>query len=88
LKELTREFREASKASDKRLSQLDDQLAKEAATLRNQLLEQSKQLTSEIEAKHRALSAALDAKHRRFAPTRQTARPSPTCSPNGDAYER
>jgi hypothetical protein len=60
VKELTREFRETAKTSDKRLSQIDDQLAKEAAALRGQLLEQSKQLAAEMEAKHRAVSSELD----------------------------
>ncbi len=60
LKELTGEFRDAAKATEKRLSQLDDQIAKEAAVLRSQLLEQSKQLTAEIEAKYRALSSLLE----------------------------
>ena len=60
LKELTRELRDTAKTTDKRLSQLDDQLAQEASALRSQLLEQSKQLTGEIDSKHRALSAALD----------------------------
>lgn len=60
LKELTGEFRDAAKANEKRFSQLDDQIAKEAAALRAQLLEQSKQLTADIEAKYRALSGLLD----------------------------
>jgi len=60
LKELTRELRDTAKTIDKKLSQLDDQLAKEAAALRSLILEQSKQSAAEIETKHRALSSALD----------------------------
>jgi uncharacterized phage infection (PIP) family protein YhgE len=60
LKESTREYRDTAKTIEKKLSQLDDQLAKEAAGLRSLILDQSKQLTAEIEAKHRALSSALD----------------------------
>jgi uncharacterized protein YukE len=60
LKELKGESRDAAKAAEKRLSQIDDQLAKEAAALRGQLLEQSKQQTTQIEAKYRALSDLLD----------------------------
>ncbi|MFB3922918.1 MAG: hypothetical protein ACE145_14430 [Terriglobia bacterium] len=60
LKELTRELRDTAKVIDKRLSQLDDELAKGTSSLRAQILEQSKQLGSEIETKFRGLSTALD----------------------------
>ena len=60
LKEIGRELRETAQSGQNRLSQLDDQFAKDAAALRSQLLEQSKQLTADAEDKYRAISAALD----------------------------
>src|SRR6202451_3959242 len=53
VKELGVTFRDSSKAFDKRLGSLDDQLTGDTAELRARILEQSKALTSEIAEKSR-----------------------------------
>lgn len=60
LKELTRETRDTSKAQDKRMSQLDEQLAEAQSELRARLLEQSKALTGAIQKSHTEMEAALE----------------------------
>ena len=60
LKEAARELRDTAKALEKRLGQLDDQMAAGNSELRGRMLEQSKALTAEIAAKHRDISASLD----------------------------
>jgi len=60
LKELTHEQRDAAKALEKKIGQLDDQFAEATAGLRAALLEQFKSLTAEIQSKHRDLSALLE----------------------------
>jgi hypothetical protein len=60
LKELTRQVRDANKTLEKKLAQLDDQMAKGTSELRTRILEQSKELSAEIGEKHREVMAALD----------------------------
>ncbi|HJW14848.1 MAG TPA: hypothetical protein VJ776_09135 [Thermoanaerobaculia bacterium] len=58
-KELSRELREAARALEKKLSQLDDLTAKSQRELRQQVLDQSKALTEEIRNRVRESAAAL-----------------------------
>lgn len=58
-KELSRELREAARALEKKLSQLDDVTAKSQRELRQQVLDQSKALTEEIRNRVRESAAAL-----------------------------
>jgi len=60
LKELTREARDTSKAQDKRMSQLDEQLAQAQSELRARLLEQSKALTGAIQKSHTDMESTLE----------------------------
>jgi hypothetical protein len=60
VKELGVQHRDASKAFDKRLGSLDDQLTGDTAELRARILEQSKALTSEIAEKSREVKRLLD----------------------------
>lgn len=59
-KEMGVQHRDASKAFDKRLGSLDDQLTGDTAELRARILEQSKALTSEIAEKSREVKRLLD----------------------------
>jgi hypothetical protein len=60
VKELGVQLRDSSKAFDKRLGSLDDQLTGDTAELRARILEQSKALTSEIAEKSREAKRLLD----------------------------
>src|SRR5579863_7548115 len=60
VKEIGVQMRETSKAFDKRLGSLDDQLTGDTAELRARILEQSKALTSEIAEKARDAKRLLD----------------------------
>jgi len=60
VKELGVQLRDSSKAFDKRLGSLDDQLSGDTAELRARILEQSKALTSEIAEKSREVKRLLD----------------------------
>jgi uncharacterized protein (DUF3084 family) len=60
LKELDQALREAEKATEKSLNQLEENLAKKTADLRTQLLEQSKSFTDEIDEKHHSLTVLLE----------------------------
>jgi len=60
LKELTRETRDTSKAQDKRMSHLDEQLAEAQSELRARLLEQSKALTGAIQKSHTDMESVLE----------------------------
>jgi hypothetical protein len=57
---LTREFREATQAIDKRHSGLDDQLARAQREFRQQILEQYQRLNDEIRLKTDEVVARLD----------------------------
>jgi hypothetical protein len=59
-KETGVQMRDTSKAFDKRLGSLDDQLTGDTAELRARILEQSKALTSEIGEKSRDMKKLLD----------------------------
>lgn len=61
LKELTRETRDTSKAHEKRMSQLDEQLSEAQTELRARILEQSKALTGAIQKSRTEVEAALEA---------------------------
>lgn len=60
VKEIGVQMRDTSKAFDKRLGSLDDQLTGDTAELRARILEQSKALTSEIAEKSREAKRLLD----------------------------
>jgi hypothetical protein len=60
LKELTRETRDSSKAHEKRMSQLDDQLGEAQGELRARILEQSKTLMGAIQKSHGEMESALE----------------------------
>jgi hypothetical protein len=60
VKEIGVTMRDSSKAFDKRLGSLDDQLTGDTAELRARILEQSKALTSEITDKSRDMKKLLD----------------------------
>jgi len=60
LKELTRETRDSSKALEKKLSQLEDQLSSVQGDLRSKILEQSKSLSNQIQKSREELEAALE----------------------------
>lgn len=60
LKEIAREMRDLSKMLEKKISQLEDQMAGGHAELRSKILDQSKQLSSDIAHLHKEVSAALD----------------------------
>src|SRR5580704_2236149 len=60
LKELTRESRDNSKALEKMLSQLEEQLASAQADLRSKILEQSKALGNQIQKSKDELETALE----------------------------
>jgi hypothetical protein len=60
LKELTRESRDNSKALEKKLSQLEDQVASVQGDLRSRILEQSKILGNQIQKSKEELEASLE----------------------------
>jgi DNA repair exonuclease SbcCD ATPase subunit len=60
LKELTRESRDAAKAIEKKLSQLEEQVDAGHTELRSKILEQSKALGSQIQKAKDELEAALE----------------------------
>jgi hypothetical protein len=60
VKEIGVQMRDTSKAFDKRLGSLDDQLTGDTAELRARILEQSKALTTEIAEKARDAKRLLD----------------------------
>jgi hypothetical protein len=60
VKEMGVQMRDTSKAFDKRLGSLDDQLTGDTAELRARILEQSKALTTEIAEKARDAKRLLD----------------------------
>jgi pantothenate synthetase len=60
LKELTRESRDNSKALEKKLSQLEEQLDSAQADLRSKILEQSKSLGTQIQKSKDELETALE----------------------------
>ena len=60
LKELSRESRDASKSLDKKLSQIEDQLATTQGDLRARILEQSKSLAGEIRKAQSEMESALE----------------------------
>jgi DNA repair exonuclease SbcCD ATPase subunit len=60
LKELTRESRDSSKALEKKLSQLEDQLSGAQGDLRTRILEQSKALSNQIQKSREELEKALE----------------------------
>ena len=60
LKELTRETRDTSKAHEKRMSQLDEQLGEAQTELRGRILEQSKALTGAIQKSQKDMESALE----------------------------
>jgi DNA repair exonuclease SbcCD ATPase subunit len=60
LKELTRETRDTSKAHEKRMSQLDEQLSEAQTELRARILEQSKALTGAIQKSRTEVESALE----------------------------
>ena len=60
LKDLTRETRDSSKAQEKRMSQLDEQLSEAQTELRARLLEQSKVLTGAIQKSRTEVESALE----------------------------
>jgi DNA repair exonuclease SbcCD ATPase subunit len=57
---LSQDMKGSAQAFERRVSQLDDQLARAQRDLRQQLLDQSKTLSEEIRQKHEEVSAALD----------------------------
>ena len=60
VKEVLGEVKQLSKTSDKKISQLDDQLSKSARELRQQLLDQSKNLSDEIVRKQGEMLTSLE----------------------------
>ena len=60
LKELTRESRDSSKSLEKKLSQVEDQLAGAQGDLRSRILEQSKTLSNQIQKSKEELESALE----------------------------
>jgi hypothetical protein len=60
VKGLSRELKDTFKSSDKKTSQLDDQLSKISRELRQQILDQSKTLSGEIRQKQEETSAMVD----------------------------
>ena len=62
-KEVARELKDLAKATEKKISQIDDQAAKNQRDLRQQILDQSKSMTDEIRQKAEQISALLE---RRF----------------------
>ena len=60
LKELARESRDNSKALEKKLSQLEDQIASVQGDLRARILEQSKTLGNQIQKSKEELEASLE----------------------------
>ena len=60
LKELTRESRDNSKALEKKLSQLEDQIANVQGDLRSRILEQSKALGNQIQKSKEELEVSLE----------------------------
>jgi DNA repair exonuclease SbcCD ATPase subunit len=59
-KELSQAHKETSKATDKRLGQLDDRLATAQRDLRQELLDQSKTLRDEVRQSEGSVTAALE----------------------------
>jgi DNA anti-recombination protein RmuC len=57
---LTEDLKNSALAFEKRVGQLDDQLARGQRDLRQQILEQSKSLSEEIRDKHEEVSAAFE----------------------------
>lgn len=57
---LTRELRDLSRSTDRRVAQLDEQASKSARDLRQQMLDQARQLSDEIRQKFDELAATLD----------------------------
>jgi len=60
LKELTSELRGIAKSLEKKLSQMEEQMAEAQGDLRARILEQSKGLSNEIDKAKKEFSAALD----------------------------
>lgn len=60
LKELTRETRDSSKALEKKLSQLEEQLAAAQGDLRARILDQSKSLSNQIQKVKDEIETALE----------------------------
>lgn len=60
LKDLTREMRESSKAVEKRLGQLDDQLDKLQSEMRKQILDLTKRLSDDLRQKFDDVLARLN----------------------------
>lgn len=57
---LSQDLKNSAIAFEKRIGQLDDQLARSQRELRQQILDQSKNLSEEIRHKHEEVSAALE----------------------------
>lgn len=57
---LSQDMKNSAIAFEKRIGQLDDQLARGQRELRQQILDQSKSLSEEIRQKHQEVSAALE----------------------------
>lgn len=57
---LSQDMKNSAIAFEKRIGQLDDQLARGQRELRQQILDQSKSLSEEIRQKHEEVSAALE----------------------------
>lgn len=60
LQSTSKAVKEIGSNLEKKIAQLDDQLAKSERTLRQITLDQSKDLRDDLDAKHRQLSAALE----------------------------
>ncbi|HUO33590.1 MAG TPA: hypothetical protein VMU43_01230 [Candidatus Acidoferrum sp.] len=60
LKEMSREFKDAEKLLDKRISQLDSQLADGQSEIRAKILEHARNFSSDIDKLRRESAAALD----------------------------
>jgi Skp family chaperone for outer membrane proteins len=58
-KELTKEFRDASASLNKKIVQVDEDLAKSSTDLRDHILDQSKRLSTEIQEKYEQTSKDL-----------------------------
>jgi hypothetical protein len=57
---LSEDMKNSAMAFERRIGQLDDQLARGQRELRQQILDQSKSLSDEIRQKHEEVSASLD----------------------------
>lgn len=60
VQDLTRESRDAAKALEHKLSQVEEQLASAQGDLRARILDQTKSLTQEIQKMHREMQSALE----------------------------